>query len=264
MSTKRVPFYPFVVLRLLIAYATYFGVNFVFVTAAWPLLLILTAVPRVKAWALRIAVHDYLAFFSRCWLPGLGIYQIAELPKALPSRPVLYVANHRGFMDAPLLLGLLPETGVLVKSRYTRWMLPGLLARHFDLVSLNPNSLASVQAAYARCQSVVSAGRNLLVFPEGTRAGTGRLGRFKSVAFRIAVETRTPVVPVVIHSTEPFMAKVPGSIFPRRSNVYRLRLLDRVEVLPDDSADALADRVYRRMARELKELDKNTVWETLQ
>lgn len=264
MRTERALFFPLVVVRCLIGYATYFGANFLFVSAAWPVLLLLTAMPRVKAWVLRVAVHDYLAFFTRRWLPWLGIYRVAELPVSLPVGPVLYVANHRGFMDAPLLLGLLPGTGVLVKMWYTRWMLPGVLARHFDLVSLDPNSMASVQTALERCRAIVAGGRNMLVFPEGTRTRTGRLGRFKPVAFRVAVETGTAVAPVVIHSTEPFMAKVPGSFFLRQRNVYRIRLLDREEVLPDDSADALADRVCRRMARELKELDKGTVWETLQ
>jgi 1-acyl-sn-glycerol-3-phosphate acyltransferase len=167
-------------------------------------------------------------------------------------------------MDGPLLLGLLPPTGIIVKSRYVRWLVPGMVAPHFDCICLDPNSPASVQAAIARCRAVIAAGRNLLVFPEGTRARSGRLGRFKSIAFRIAVETRTPVVPVLTHSTEPFMAKVPGSLFPRARNVYRVRILDPERVLPDDSADALADRVYRRMARELKELDRGTFWEVLQ
>ncbi|HVM60836.1 MAG TPA: lysophospholipid acyltransferase family protein [Verrucomicrobiae bacterium] len=263
MTTERQPFFPFTVLRFLIGYATYYGANFVFITVGGPLLLLLTFVPRAKAWIMQVVVHHYLAFLSRRWLPVLGIYQIAELPAAIPPQPVVYVANHRGFMDAPLLLGLLPRTGVLVKTHYTRWMLPGILARHFDLVAIDPNSRASVQAALERCRAITAAGRSLLVFPEGTRARTGRLGRFKEVAFRLAVETCTPVAPVVIHSTQPFMAKVPGSVFPRRRNVYRIRLLDLDAVLPDDSSDALADRVYQRMARELKELDRGTVWETL-
>jgi hypothetical protein len=57
------------------------------------------------------------------------------------------------------------------------------------------------------------------------------------------------------------MANVPGSIFPRRRNVYRIRFLDPETPRPDDVADALCDRVYRRMAQELKQLDAGTSWE---
>jgi hypothetical protein len=57
------------------------------------------------------------------------------------------------------------------------------------------------------------------------------------------------------------MAKVPGSVFPRQRVEYRIRFLDAETRLPDDTADSLSDRVYRRMARELKMLDAGTVWE---
>ena len=263
MNCERAPFFPLTVVRFLIGYGTYFGGNFLFILLATPVLLVLTPFPRAQYALLHFIVHDYLAFFTRVWLPALGIYRVAESAPPAAAGPVIYVANHRGFMDAPLLLGLLPGTGVLIKTRYTRWMVPGLLARHFDLVSLDPNSAASVVAAVSQCRALIAAGKSLLVFPEGTRARSGRLGYFKSVAFRIALESGAPVVPVVMHSTQPFMAKLPGSLFPRHRNVYRIRFLDAELPVADDAADALADRVYRRMARALKELDKGTVWATL-
>ena len=265
MNTERNPFYPVVVVRFLIGYITYFGTTSLFGLLAAPLFIVLTPLPRVKCRMVHSLLRGYMAFLGRVWLPALGLYRIAELPRpnALPAGPAIYVANHRGFMDGPLLLGLLPPVGVIVKSNYIRWLVPRLLAPHFDCIQLDPNSPSSVRAAVARCRAVIAAGRSLLVFPEGTRAWSGRLGRFKSVAFRIAVETGAPVVTVITHSTHPFMAKVPGSLFPRGRNVYRLRVLDPERVQPEDSADALADRVYWRMARELKELDRGTFWEVL-
>ena len=59
----------------------------------------------------------------------------------------------------------------------------------------------------------------------------------------------------------PFMAKVPGSVFPRQRNEYHIRFLDAETRHPEDTAESLCDRVYRRMARELKTLDAGTVWE---
>jgi 1-acyl-sn-glycerol-3-phosphate acyltransferase len=248
---------------LLLGYATYFGSNFLFITSATPLLLLLTPFPRVQFRLLHFSVHRYLAFFTRWWLPIIGVYTLTEAGKPKVTGPCVYVANHRSFMDAPLILGLLERTGVMVKTRYTNKMLPGLLARYFEFVSLDPNSPASVLAGVERCRAVLARGSNLLVFPEGTRARSGRLGRFKNMAFRIALDADVPVVPVITHSTVPFMAKLPGSVFPRPRNFFRIRFLDPEMPLPNDAPDALADRVYRRMARTLKELDQGTVWETV-
>jgi 1-acyl-sn-glycerol-3-phosphate acyltransferase len=167
-------------------------------------------------------------------------------------------------MDAIMILGLLPRTGVLIKARDTRQPMYGLLARHFDLVSVDRNSLSSVSASLDKCRRVIVGGKNMLVFPEGTRARSGRLQHFNRIAFQLALTSGARVVPVVIHSTQPFMARVPGSIFPRGRNEYRIRFLDPEMPRADDTAESLSDRVHRRMAEELKTLDAGTIWETMQ
>ena len=109
-----------------------------------------------------------------------------------------------------------------------------------------------------------SAGKNLLIFPEGTRARSRRLQPFNRLAFDLALAAQVPVLPVVIHSTEPFMSKLPGSVFPRRRNYYRIRFLDPELPGAGDTATALSDRVHRRIAQELKSLDAGTSWENNQ
>ena len=48
--------------------------------------------------------------------------------------------------------------------------------------------------------AIVESGRSFIIFPEGTRykGEEGGAGEFKAGAFRIAVKTETPVVPVAI------------------------------------------------------------------
>jgi 1-acyl-sn-glycerol-3-phosphate acyltransferase len=225
----------------------------VFVLCGHPALILLTPFPGVKQRMLQSVSRAFLGFFTRRWLPALGLYRIVEiqgLEQVLPLRPAVYVANHRGYLDSITLLGLLPRTGVLIKSR------------HFNLVSVDRHALSSVSASLDRCRQIVLKGENLLVFPEGSRARSGRLQRFNGFAFELAYRAGLPVVPVIIHSTLPFMAKLPGSVFPRGDNRYHIRFLDPERPAPGDNAEALSDRVYRRMARELKSLDAGTVWDT--
>jgi 1-acyl-sn-glycerol-3-phosphate acyltransferase len=256
--------YPLTVLLYSAAYLSYFLSKAAFIVCALPLVICLSPFPQTKARLLQAMTHRYLAFFTRTWLPALGAYRIVEirgLERALAARPVICVANHRGFMDGILLLGLLPRTGVLIKARDTRQWTYALLERHLDLVSVDRNSLNSVSASLDRCRAVLAAGKNLLVFPEGTRSRSGRLQHFNRIAFQLALASRTPVLPVIVHSTCPFMAKVPGSIFPRGRNQYGIRFLDLESPRPDDDADAFCDRIHRRMAQELKTLDVGTCWE---
>ena len=116
MSTSRDPFHPFAVIRFFIGYLTYFSTTSLFGLLSAPLFLALTPWPRVKHRLVYVLLRGYMAFLSRVWLPALGLYRIAELPRSdsLPASPAIYVSNHRGFMDGPLLLGLLPSAGIIV------------------------------------------------------------------------------------------------------------------------------------------------------
>jgi 1-acyl-sn-glycerol-3-phosphate acyltransferase len=264
MKVGTAPLYPFKVALACLGYASYFLSKIAFVALVFPVFLVMLPFPRAQQHFLQIVTYRYLGFFSRRWLPFIGAYHIAEisgLERALAVRPAVLVANHRSLMDSLLLMGLLPRTGVLIKSRDTRKVMNGLLARYFDLVSINRHSLNSVSAALEKSQRLLGEGKNLLVFPEGTRARSGRLQHFNRVAFDLALSAAVPVVPVVVHSTQPFMAKLPGSIFPRQPNDYHIRFLDPERPYPDDDADRLCDRVYRRMAQALNQLDAGTIWE---
>jgi 1-acyl-sn-glycerol-3-phosphate acyltransferase len=264
MKAGTEPFYPLKVALGCLGYASYFLSKVIFVVLVFPVFLVLLPFPRTQQRFLQVVTHRYLGFFSRRWLPFLGAYRMAEisgLERTLAARPVVLVANHRSLMDALLLMGLLPRTGVLIKSRDTRKVMNGLLARYFDLVSIDRHSLESVSATLEKSRRLLANGKNLLVFPEGTRARSGRLQHFNRVAFDLALAARVPVVPVILHTPLPFMAKLPGSIFPRRANDYRIRFLDPEIPRHDDDATALCDRVHRRMAQELKQLDAGTIWE---
>jgi 1-acyl-sn-glycerol-3-phosphate acyltransferase len=54
---------------------------------------------------------------------------------------------------------------------------------------------------------LVTAGRSLIVFPEGTRSTDGRVGRFKRGTFLVAIEAQLPVVPISISGSRHVMMK---------------------------------------------------------
>jgi 1-acyl-sn-glycerol-3-phosphate acyltransferase len=249
-----------------IGYVSYFLCKAVFVLALAPVLLVLAPFGRARYWFLQATLRGFLTAFARGWLPALGLYRIAEvsgLQRVLAIGPVVLAANHRGFMDSLLLLSLVPRLGVVIKARETRQLTYAVLARTFDLVSIDARRLSSVASGLAACERILSAGRRLLVFPEGTRARSSRLQPFHPLAFELACKTGVPVVPVLIHSTAPFMAKVPGSVFPREHNQYRIHFLKPESPRLADTAESLGDRVHRQMAAELRRLDAGTTWEHL-
>ncbi len=264
MTFERQRWYPLSVLLISAGYVSYAICKGVFILCALPIGLVLIPFPAAKKRVFQAMLHHFLGFFTRSWLPWIGVYGMAEISGFENARlpgPAVIVANHRGFMDGLFVLGLVPKTGVVIKSLDTRQPTYALLERHFDVVAVDKSASDSVSASLERCRAVLENGCKLLLFPEGTRARSGRLQRFTRTAFQLAIASQAPVLPVVIHSTHPFMAKVPGSIFPRGRNVFRIQFLSPERPQTGEDADQFSDRVYQRMAAALKSLDVGTFWE---
>jgi 1-acyl-sn-glycerol-3-phosphate acyltransferase len=247
-----------------IGYITYFLAIVGFLVIGLPFSFLFVLNPGLMRGVMYAVLKGYTYFLTRLWLPALGIYRVSSVSDydSPALRGSIIVANHRGRLDALLLLSMLPPTAVVIKQKYARIPMYSSFVKHLDFVNIDPDSLSSLGAAIEKSRRVLTQGKCLLVFPEGTRAKTGRLLPFKPFPFRIALETGAPIAPVLIHSGLPFMARCKGSIFPRRMFDYKVRFLSPCR--PDavrETASGFADRVRRIMGNELAVLDKGSYWD---
>jgi 1-acyl-sn-glycerol-3-phosphate acyltransferase len=112
------------------------------------------------------------------------------------------VANHSSHLDAPLIFTTLPR-------RLARYLAAGAAADYFfdvrwrrGLTALFFNAFPIHRSGTGRptseARALLQRGVPLLVFPEGTRSRTGRIGTFKSGAAALAGQSNVPCVPVAI------------------------------------------------------------------
>jgi len=88
-------------------------------------------------------------------------------------------------------------------------------------------------------------GPPLLIAPEGTRSHTNRLKPFKKGAFHIALQTRVPIVPVVIRNAT--------ELWPRGSNFVRPGTVD-VEVLPPVSTKNWKESTLQQHVNDVRKM----------
>ena len=111
----------------------------------------------------------------------------------------LLVANHASYIDPILLMAALPQPfRFIAKRRLADYPLIGTVIRKAGHLTIDR---ADVSQRLAGAEDVIGrlqAGDLLLVFPEGTFVRSPGLLPFRLGAFRAAVETGKPVVPVAI------------------------------------------------------------------
>jgi 1-acyl-sn-glycerol-3-phosphate acyltransferase len=245
-------------------YSMFVAANFFFCLMI-PFMIVLSPWPRFLRLCIGTAFRSYVYFLTRIYLPMLGVYRIVELSgfDVIRSTPSVLVSNHRSRIDGLMLPSILKNAGVVIKASYLRWPIFTSFVKYIDFISIDSGSVDSISAALTRCKNCIRRGIRVLIFPEGTRARSSKIGDFKDLAFRLAIDLGIPVIPIVIHSDYPFMTKIKGSYIPPIMMRFTVRALRPVVAEKDERPVEFASRVRRLIADEIKSLDKGTIWENL-
>ena len=171
---------------------------------------------QVALWAQRLLMHIKV---------DVAVEGRENLPAA--NEVVVFAANHQSYLDIPVLLAsIAPPPPLLARKEIGQVPFLGLWMRRLGCVFVQREDARSGMQALKEAQAVVEGGRSLVVFPEGTRSKSDRLGEFQAGVVRIAAKAKVPVVPVVIDGT--FRGLEDGG-FELRPAKVRLVILPRVE-----------------------------------
>ena len=114
----------------------------------------------------------------------------------------VYVANHASYLDALLMMSVLPlEMRFAAKSRLASYPVLGTALRKGGHILIEKSDLSKQIEGASAVLKPLQTGQSLFVFPEGTFVATSGLLPFRLGAFRAAVETGCPIVPVAIRGT---------------------------------------------------------------
>ncbi len=141
---------------------------------------------------------------SRAWSDGwlflIGIRHknIVEAP-IQTNRHYVFVANHISYLDIPLIFQAVRKNPIRVLGKIEMSKIPvfGLLYR-LAVVLIDRSSNKSRADSIVRLCEVLEKNISIFIFPEGTfNEGRKPLKHFYDGAFRMAIETQTPIKPIV-------------------------------------------------------------------
>jgi 1-acyl-sn-glycerol-3-phosphate acyltransferase len=167
----------------------------------------------------RLVGPDRIQWFERLYTRGqvflTGSRWRAVVDPAIdPGRPYMFFQNHVNHLDHCTMYAATPhfKQGVELEDHF-RYPVYGAFMRSRGTLPVRRDSPRD----YFRLRDLMRAeferGHSLLVFPEGTRTLTGRLGQFQQGVFRIAQELSAAIVPVTVTGMYRVMRK--GSLLIR-------------------------------------------------
>jgi 1-acyl-sn-glycerol-3-phosphate acyltransferase len=200
-------------------------------------------------------IYRLCSYWADVWffLAGIRHHNLFEHPHD-KNKQYIFVANHISYLDAPVVVKTIRQkVRILGKVEISKVPLFGYIYRN-AVVTVDRSSAAQRANSVRILKSVMRKGISIFIFPEGTFNQTGKpLKELYDGAFRIAIETQTPIKPVLFLDTWHRMP--PGTAFslnPGRSRCVFLKEMP-VEGLTSKDVGLLKEQVRVVMEQKLKE-----------
>tara|TARA_R110002049_G_scaffold244436_1_gene418338 strand:- start:104 stop:835 length:732 start_codon:yes stop_codon:yes gene_type:complete len=142
------------------------------------------------------------------------------------TRSTIYVINHTSYLDAPAIPATLPwAVKALGKKELSKVPIFGQLVSGFA-VWIDRTDPKSRQEGQDRIKKVLDSGTPILISPEGTRNNSNELLLpFRNGAFRLAIETNTPITPLLFLGANKLMPRGTFLMKPGKVHCYVLPLV---------------------------------------
>lgn len=175
----------------------------------------------------------------------------------IPAGGLLIAAKHQSFLETFALLSCVDDPTFILK-RELQWIpIFGWLTAKAGMIPVNRGSTNALPDMNRRAVAEVRAGRQILIFPEGTRRPPGAPPAYKYGAAHLYRSLGVPCLPVALNS---------GLFWPRRRYIRRpgTTVIEFGRPIPpgldrDAFMDVLIEAIETRSAALLAEADAWTV-----
>lgn len=188
--------------RSLLFVALFYVTTALFVVLCSPLLF------GPRRWAMAaLALHARTELFLLKHIAGTDM-EVRGIDK-LPKGPCLVAAKHQSAWETFALTPLFRDPALLMKRELFWIPFHGWFSHKFRMIPVNRNKgPAALRRMLREAKDRIAAGREIIIFPEGTRRPPGAPPDYKTGVVLLYEALQVPCVPVALNS---------GVFWPRRS-----------------------------------------------
>ena len=210
---------------------------------------------------LKEAWYPYFFKIARIWakfiLVGMGFRTCIEQEQILEKhKSYMFVANHTSMTDIMLMLVSVKNPFVFVgKKELAKIPLFGFFYKR-TCILVDRSSPKSRQAVFLRAQNRLKSGLSICIFPEGGVPDEHiELDEFKDGAFRLAINHKTPIVPITFGDNKKRFSYIFFSGGPGKMRVKIHKFLDTSDLTIKDTKP-LKDKARTIILNQLQTFNK--------
>jgi 1-acyl-sn-glycerol-3-phosphate acyltransferase len=203
-------------------------------------------------------VHRWATFQCRVLVKLIPLWKVTYIKgTGKITEPHIIIANHQSILDVPVLHQLGGQFRWVSKIELFKFPIVGSTMRIAGYIPLDRGNPESIARMMNLAESAIIDGKSVVMFPEGTRSRNGIPLKFKSGAFKLALKSGVPILPVVIDGTSEVLPKK-GMVFSSGHRIT-IKVLEpvRVEDFISDDPVKLAEWFRDVLVDELKSLREN-------
>jgi 1-acyl-sn-glycerol-3-phosphate acyltransferase len=195
-------------------------------------------------------IYNVCRLWADVWMFLIGVAHknIFETPNDT-SRQYIFLSNHISYLDIPVMMKAIRKQNfrILGKSELGDIPVFGFIFKH-AAVSVDRKNSANRAKSVQILKSIIKRKISVFICPEGTFNETHLpLKEFYDGAFKIAIETQTPIKPVLILDTyDRLNYKSIFSLSPGKSRAVFLEETDTTSLSITDVA-MLKEKIFKQM-----------------
>lgn len=195
-----------------------------------------------------VILHLWSCFWGSwyIWFNPLWRVRVSGRRKIPWRRPCILVSNHQSMVDILVLYHLFVPYKWVSKKENFSIPLVGWNMRLNNYLEIERGKKNSLVKLLNKAAKLIEQGNSILIFPEGTRYPGGSLGAFREGAFKMALDNRVDIIPIVLDGSAKALPKK-GAILTGFANI-RVRVLDPI---PYSTFAGKSARELRTFVRDL-------------
>jgi 1-acyl-sn-glycerol-3-phosphate acyltransferase len=218
----------------------------------FPFVLLASLLGRIRGGNI---IFRLCSLWADCWFPLIFIFhkKIYEAPHS-KEQQYIFISNHISYLDSAVLVKAFRQPlRVLAKVEMSKIPVFGSIYSRV-IVAVDRSSPENRAQSILILKSIIARGISVVVFPEGTFNTTpAPVKEFYDGAFRLAIETQTPLKPVLFLDTYSRMHY--NSLFSLNPGRSRIVYLAEIPVagLTIDDIELLKQKAHTIMSEKLKQ-----------